>query len=95
MKKTSMIWKDMVQTRASIEREYVHNIISFIMHPSEQDNKHIILLRVLDNYPMYTYTDDFAGFAKWFIDTLNYADECNVSLEFIDATNAIREKVFK
>ena len=89
------IWKDMVQTRISIEKEHVRNIISFIVNASEQDNKHIILLSVLRRYKIYTYTDDFAGFAMWFIDTLNYADECNVSLEFIDATNSIREEVFR
>ena len=89
------IWKDMVQSRTTIEREYVENIINFISIPSEGDHKHMLLLHVLDRYHMYNYTDDWAGFAMWFIDTLRAADEAEVTLEFLDATNAIRREVFK
>lgn len=89
------IWKDMVQTRITIEREYVEDITTFIFSPSEDDYKHMSLLHVLGRYHMYNYTDDWAGFAMWFIDTLNAADEANVTLEFLAATNAIRREVFK
>lgn len=89
------IWKDMVQSRTTIEREYVENIINFISILSEGDHKHMLLLHVLGRYHMSNYTDDWAGFAMWFIDTLSAADEAEVTLEFLDATNAIRREVFK
>lgn len=88
-------WKDMVQTRASIEREYVDCICTFISIPSEDDREHMALLHVLDRYHLYNYTDDWSGFALWFIDSLNAADEEDVTLKFLDATNAIRREVFK
>ena len=91
----SEIWKDMVQTRASIEREYVDLICSFIPTPSVDVRKHMALLHVLDRYHLYNYTDDWSGFALWFIDSLSAAEEAEVTLEFLDATNVIRREVFK
>ena len=88
-------WKDMVQTRASIEREHVDNIWDFIFMPSEDDLDHMALLHVLDRCHLSNYTDDWSGFALWFIDSLNAADEEDVTLKFLDATNAIRREVFK
>ena len=91
----SEIWKDMVQTRASIEREHVDLICSFISTPSVDDREHMALLHVLDRYHLYNYADDWSGFALWFIDSLNAAEEEDVTLKFLDATNAIRREVFK
>ena len=89
------IWKDMVQSRTTIEREHVDNICNFISMPSEDDRVHMALLHVLDGRHLSNYSDDWSGFALWFIDSLNAADEANVPLEFLDATNAIRREAFK
>ena len=91
----SKIWKDMVQTRISIEREYVENILQFIMHPSSDDYKHMNLLRVLEKNHMGNYTEDFCGFVVWFCDTLRIADKADIAMEFLNATDCIRREVFK
>ena len=87
-------WKVMVQSRTTIEREHVDNICNFISMRSEDDRDHMALLHVLDSCHLSNYADDWSGFALWFIDSLNAADEEDVTLKFLDATNAIRRDVF-